>query len=178
MHKILNGLTDSEIITTVKVEFDIELAHSSFNRWRKAAGEELAERYKAKRFLVRSFVEKLKNEGIEVKDDKYSQIIQNLEDHLLTSERELIEQNPLKLLHARQDDERLKLQREKLELQRSQLEFEREKHQNSVDRVQIGADTMTDFIEYADSDIEIIQLLTKHLKPFGEHLKAKYAEAN
>ena len=176
--KILDGLTDREVCAAVKKEYDIELALSSFNRWRKKAGEELAERYRLKRFQARSFVENLKTEGIEVAENTYQQIISNLEDHLLTAERELIAENPVKLLFARQEDERIKLKREKLELDKQQLAFEREKHRNAVDRVKIGAETMMDFLAYSESDPASIQFLTQHLQPFGEYLKSKYAPEN
>ncbi len=172
---ILDGLTDREICAVFENKFKQSLPKSSLNRWRNSAGDELAERYRLKRFQVNSFVEQLQREGIEVSSDKYKHIIDNLEDHLLTSERDLIAENPLKLLFARQEDERIKLKREKLELDKEQLAFEREKHKNAVDRVKVGAETMTDFLEYVGSDAEAIGFLTRHLQPFGEHLKSKYA---
>lgn len=176
--KIIGGLTDREISAEFEKEFKKKLPKTNLNRWRNNAGNELAERYRIKRFQVRSFVEQLKDEGIEVDEDKYKHIIQNLEDHLLTAERDLISQNPMKLLFARQEEERLKLKREKLELDKMQLEFDREKHKNAIDRVKVGAETMTDFLEYVGSDAESIGFLTRHLQPFGEYLKAKYAAQN
>lgn len=175
---IIDGKTDREISAAFADKFDENLPKSSLNNWRNKAGDELAERYRLKRFQVNSFVEQLQKEGIEVGEDKYKHIIDNLEDHLLTAERDLIEQNPLKLLFARQEDERIKLKREKLELDKSQLEFDREKHKNQIDRVKAGAETMTDFLEFVGSDAEAISFLTRHLQPFGEHLKAKYAAQN
>lgn len=173
--KIIGGLTDREISAEFEKVFKKKLPKTNLNRWRNNAGNELAERYRLKRFQVRSFVEQLKSEGIEINEDKYKVIIGNLEDHLLTAERELIAQNPMKLLFARQEDERIKLKREKLELVKAQLEFDREKHKNEIDRVKVGAETMTDFIEYVGSNAEAIKFLTQHLQPFGEYLKAKYA---
>ncbi len=177
VRQLLDGKTDREVLLEVKKKFEIELARSSFARWREKAGTELAESYRLKRFQAKELAENLKRDGIEVDEDTYKQIISNIEDHLLTSERELIQQNPIKLLSARQEDERIKLQQAKLELQKEQLAFEREKHQNAVDRVQIGAETMRDFLEYLGEDAKGIQFLTQHLKGFGEHLKAKYAES-
>lgn len=176
--KIINGLTDREISAEFEKAFDKKLPKTNLNRWRNNAGNELAERYKLKRFQVRSFVEQLKNEGIEVSEDKYKVIIGNLEDHLLTAERDLIAQNPMKLLFARQEEERLKLKREKLELDKAQLEFDREKHKNEIDRVKVGAETMRDFLEYGGGDVELITFLSKHSQPFGEFLKKKYAPEN
>ncbi len=175
---ILAGKTDREISSAFESEYDEPLPKSSLNSWRNKAGDELAERYRLKRFQVNSFVEQLKTEGIEVNEDKYKHIIDNLEDHLLTSERDLIAQNPLKLLFARQEDERIKLKREKLELEKEQFLFEREKHKNALDRVKVGAETMTDFLEYVGADAESIGFLTRHLQPFGEFLKSKYAPQN
>jgi hypothetical protein len=172
---ILAGRTDREIVASFKSSFNVDLPKSSLNRWRNIAGNELAERYRLKRFQVRSFVEDLKKEGIEVEGDKYTQIIQSLEDHLLTAERDLIDQNPIRLLSARQEEERLRIKREELELKRQVLDFEREKHKNAVDRIKLGAETLQDFIEYAGSDGSVIKVLAAHLKPFGEFLKTKYA---
>ena len=170
-----SGFTDDEILADVKAELGIELARSSFNRWRNKIGDVMAERYELRRGLTKSFVENLQKKGVDINQDKYKQIITNLEEYLLTSEQNLIAENPLKLLFARQEDERIKLKREKLELDKEQLAFEREKHKNAIDRVKVGAETMTDFLEYVGSDAESISFLTRHLQPFGEHLKAKYA---
>lgn len=178
IRKILAGLTDREICAAFENEFGSALPKSSLNRWRNNAGNELAERYRLKRFQAKTVVEQLKDDGIEIGEDKYKQIIENLEDHLLTSERELIQQNPVKLLFARQEEERLKLKREELELKKSQLEFDREKHKNAVDRIKLGAETLQDFIEYGGSDEAVVGLLTRHLQPFGEFLKTKYAAQN
>lgn len=175
--EILDGKTDREISSVFEKKFKKELPKSNLNSWRNKAGNELAERYRLKRFQVRSFVEELKAEGIEVEDDKYKLIIQSLEDHLLTFERDLIKENPIKLLFARQEDERLKIKRETLELNRSKLEFDREKLKNAIDREKVGVETMTDFMEYADGNVDIIKVLTVHLKPFVEFLKKKYAES-
>lgn len=175
--EMMNGATDRALSAAFEKRFNKELPKSNLNNWRNKAGNELVERYKLRRFQIKEVVEKLKEDGIEVADDKYKHIIQNLEDHLLTSERDLIAQNPMKLLFARQEDERIKLKREKLELDKMQLEFDREKHKNEIDRVKVGAETMTDFLEYVGSDAESIGFLTRHLQPFGEYLKAKYAGA-
>lgn len=142
--EILNGKTDREISAAFQALYEIPLPKSSLNTWRNAAGNELAERYRLKRFQVRSFVEQLQKEGIEVDDDKYAHIIDSLEDHLLTNERDLIAQNPMKLLFARQEDERLKIKREQIDLNRQKLDFEKQKHDREaavrVDRLRIAAD--------------------------------------
>lgn len=173
--ELMNGATDRAVSAAFEQRFNKELPKTNLNTWRNRAGKELVERYKLRRFQIREVVEQLKDEGIDVAEDGYKHIIQNLEDYLLTSERELIKQNPMKLLFARQEDERIKLKREKLELDKEQLAFEREKHRNAIDYTKVSADVMKDFIEYADGNSEIITLLTRHLKPFGEFIKAKYA---
>lgn len=175
MKAILRGDTDREISAEFESEFGEELPKSSLNNWRKRAGNELAERYQLKRFQVREFAEELKKQGIEIAEDKYPTIIQNIEDHLLTAERDLIAENPLKLLMARQEDERIKLKREKLELDKAQLEFDREKQKGSIDRLKISAEFLQDLFDYVDGDTDGIKFLTVHLKPFKEFLKIKYA---
>lgn len=141
---ILNGKTDREIEALFADEFGAKLPKSSLANWRDRAGKELVERYQLKRFQVRTFVEELKDQGIEVGEDRYKEIISSLEDHLLTSERELFAKDPLKLLNARQEDERLRIKREQLQLNREKLAFEKEKVEREasirVDRLQIAAD--------------------------------------
>lgn len=142
--EILDGRTDREISAAFEAKYDQPLPKSSLNTWRNTAGNELAERYRMKRFQVRSFVEQLKTEGFEIGEDKYALLIENLEDHLLTAERDLIASDPLKLLGARQEDERLRIKREQIDLNRKKLEFEREKHERDaavrVDRLKIAAE--------------------------------------
>lgn len=173
--ELMNGATDRAVSAAFQLRFKKELPKSNLNTWRKKAGNELVERYKLRRFQIREVVEQLREEGIDVADDGYKHIIQNLEDYLLTSERELIKQNPMKLLFARQEDERIKLKREKLELDKAQLEFEREKHKNAIDREKVSAEVIQDFMEYGNGDAEIIAFLTRHLRPFAEFVKNKYA---
>lgn len=173
---ILNGWTDREISSQFEKTFGEPLAKSSLHSWRKRAGDELAERYRLKRFQVRSFVEKIKADGIDVSDDKYAHIIDNLEDHLLTNERDLISQNPIKLLIARQEDERLKIKRETLDLKREQIALERQKLLGTlVDPAKQAVEFMTELFDYLKDDPEGVQFVQKHAKPFNEFVTAKYA---
>jgi biotin operon repressor len=175
---ILNGWTDREISSQFRQKFETELPKSSLNTWRNKAGNELAERYRMKRFQVRSVVEQLKSEGIDVTEDKYSHIIQSLEDHLLTDERNLLAQNPMKLLVARQEDERLKIQREKIELQREQLALERQKLLGQqMDPVKNGTEFMTELFDYLKDDSDGVLFVKKIARPFIEFLEKKYASA-
>lgn len=176
MAAILNGWTDREISSQFEKAFSEPLPKSSLHSWRKRAGDELAERYRLKRFQVRSFVEKIKADGIDVSDDKYAHIIDNLEDHLLTNERDLIAQNPIKLLIARQEDERLKIKREVLELKREQIALERQKLLGTlVDPAKQAVEFMTELFDYLKDDPEGVQFVQKHAKSFNEFVTAKYA---
>lgn len=140
---ILGGLTDREISSAFQQAFKADLPKSSLNTWRHKAGNELAERYRLRRFQVRTFVETLKAEGLDVGDDKYVRAIENVEDQLLTNERQLLAADPVKLLGLRQEEERLRIKREQIDLNRQKLEFEKDKHAAEsavrVDRLAIGA---------------------------------------
>lgn len=172
LRRFADNDNDREVSLKFEARFEgLKLAKSSLHRWRKASGDELIERYRMARFQAKALREQI---GEDEKDD-YQIVMQNIEERLLTATREVIKQDPMKLLNARQEEERLKLKREKLELDKQQLAFEREKHKNAIDRVKLGSETMQDFFEYLGSDAEGIAFLTRHLMPFGEHLKKKYA---
>lgn len=175
---ILDGKTDREISALFETAFEIPLPKSSLNTWRKTAGNELAERYRLKRFQVRSFIETLKDEGVEVGEDKYAVTIDMLEDHLLTNERDLVKADPVKLLGLRQEDERIRLQREKLELQREQIALERQKLLGmATDPIKQGTEFLTELFDYLKDDGEGVLFIKKHAKPFNEFLRTKYGEA-
>lgn len=140
---ILAGATDREISSGFEKTFKSPLPKSSLNTWRNKAGNELAERYRLRRFQVQTFVETLKAEGVDVSDDKYARSIENIEDQLLTNERDLINADPVKLLGLRQEEERLRIKREQIDLNKQKLDFEIAKHESEkavrVDRLAIGA---------------------------------------
>lgn len=166
INAILAGATDREISAEFAAQFDKPLPKSSLNTWRNKAGNELAERYRLRRFQVRSFVEELKASGIDVGDDRYAATIQSLEDHLLTNERDLVASDPIKLLGLRQEDERLKIKREQIELNRQKLEFEKEKHEREaavrVDRLAIGADVWSIVLAVmAEHEPHVVDALTR-----------------
>ncbi len=168
---VTNGRTDREISAEFEAAFGSKLDKNSINRWRNTVGEELADRYKLARFQAKQLREDL---ALEDADD-YQNVIKNIEERLLTATREVVRQDPVKLLLVRQQEEKMRLKRDEIELKKRQLEFDREKHKNQIDRVKVGSETMTDFLEYVGTDAEAIGFLTRHLQPFGEHLKAKYA---
>lgn len=168
---VTNGRTDREISADFEREFDQKLDKNSINRWRNTVGEELADRYRLARFQAKQMREDL---ALEDSDD-YQNVIKNIEERLLTATREVVRQDPVKLLMVRQQEEKMRLKRDEIELKGKQLEFDREKHKNAIDRVKVGAETMTDFLEYVGADAESIGFLTRHLQPFGDFLKSKYA---
>jgi hypothetical protein len=168
---VTNGRTDREISAEFEAAFGSKLDKNSINRWRSTVGEELADRYKLARFQAKQLREDL---ALEDADD-YQNVIKNIEERLLTATREVVRQDPVKLLMVRQQEEKMRLKRDEIELKQKQLEFDRERHKGAIDRLKVGAETMTDFLEYVESDAEAVGFLTRHLKPFGEFLKAKYA---
>lgn len=167
---VTNGRTDREISADFEREFGQSLDKNSINRWRNTVGEELADRYKVARYQAKQLREDLRLEDA----DDYQNVIKNIEERLLTATREVVRQDPVKLLMVRQQEEKMRLKRDELELKQQQLEFEREKHRNVTDKVKSGAEAMQDFLEYADGDVEAISFLTRHLKSFGEFLNTKY----
>lgn len=171
---VTDGRTDREISALYEAEFGKSLDKNSINRWRNDVGSELADRFRLARFQAKQLRENL---ALEDADD-YQNVIKNIEERLLTATREVVRQDPVKLLLVRQQEEKMRLKRDEIELKRKQLEFDREKHTNAFDRVKVGAETMTDFLEYVGSDTESVGFLTRHLQPFGEYLKSKYAAQN
>jgi hypothetical protein len=100
INAIIAGDTDREISLTFEQTFGQPLAKSSLNRWRKSAGDELADRYRLARYQAKQLLTELK-EGDE---DKYRVVIGNIEDRLLMATREVISKDPVKLLKIRQDE--------------------------------------------------------------------------
>lgn len=174
---ILDGGTDREISAAFEAKYDQALPKSSLNTWRKTAGNELAERYRLRRFQVRTFVETLKTEGVDIADDKYARTIENIEDRLLTNERDLISADPVKLLGLRQEDAKIKLKRETLELNREKLVLERQKVLGmATDPIKQGTEFMTELFDYLKDDPEGVGFMKKHTRPFVEFLEQKYVE--
>src|SRR5947209_532025 len=81
INAIIAGGTDREISLAFESEFGKRLAKSSLNRWRKSAGDELADRYRLARHQARQLTENLKEED----QDKYQIVIRSIEDRLLTA---------------------------------------------------------------------------------------------
>lgn len=171
---LLEGLTDREVCAAFEREYGDALAKSSLHRWRKAAGDELIERFRLARFQARQIRESV---GAD-ESQSYEIILKDLEDQLLASTRKFTAENPLKLLFARQEEENLKIKREKLELDKQKLEFEREKLRGAaIDRVKLGTELLGDLFDFLGADPDGLLFIRKHAKPFNEYLKVKYATA-
>lgn len=120
---LIAGSTDREVELAFLKQFDKKLAKSSFGRWRKAVGEELADRYRLARYTAKQLQIDLNEEG----KDKYQTVIGNIEDRLLTSMREVIAQDPIKLLGIRQEEEKRRLKERELGIKERALALEEEK---------------------------------------------------
>lgn len=166
---------DREVSLKFEEKFKAKLAKSSLHRWRKASGDELIERYRLARFQAKALREQLG----ENKND-YEIVMQNIEERLLTATREVIKQNPMKLLFARQEEERLRLKREKLELEKQQHEFEREKFERTqnleADKFRIASEAWKYILAFfTNMNSPLVDGLTAHsselLEGLGEHIE-------
>ena len=172
---VLDQKTDREISARFLEAFDQKLPKSSLNNWRNMAGNELADRYRLVRLQARQLREDLKLENA----DDYQNVIKNIEERLLTATREVIHQDPMKLLVARQEEERLRIKRETLDLKREQIALERQKLLGTlVDPAKQAVEFLTEFFDYLKDDGDGVLFIKKHVKPFIEFLTKKYGEAN
>lgn len=172
INTIIAGDTDREISAAFQQEFKTKLSKSSLARWREVTGDELAERYRLTRFQAKQLLEDLQEEGA----DKYQLVMSNIEDRMLTAMREVISQDPIKLLGIQQEEKRRQLKHEELQLKRETLELERERLRGAaLDRVKLGQEYLTDLLEYIGSDPEGLRFFQRHGKKFSEFLQNKYA---
>ena len=178
MKCLADGKTDREVEAAFAAKFPgSKCPKSSLGRWRESVGDEFVEHYKITRFLAKSIVEKLNASGVDTTDDRYKQIIEGIEDTMLTKTREIFAQDPMKLLVVRQEDEKLRIKREQMELNREKLVLERQKLLGmSTNPVKQGTEFMTELFDYLKDDADGVRFLKKHTRPFIEHLEAKYAE--
>lgn len=140
IRRILEGDTDRELSANFEAEFSKRLAKSSLFRWREAAGNELAERYRLARFQAKQILEDLQEEGA----DKHQVVMRTIEDRLLTATREVIAADPLKLLRLSQVERKAKLRERELDIKEKQLELARRKDERDAaaqgDKFRIAAD--------------------------------------
>jgi hypothetical protein len=163
LKEIANGGTDRSISLSFESEFKVKLSKSSLARWREAAGNELADRYRFVRFQAKQLQEDLKAEDA----DKYKIVIDNIEDRLLTATKEIITQDPLKLLSIQQEEKRRNLKERELALKERAQAFQEEQalksEQLQHDRLKIGADTWQFILSFLlDKNPQAADLLTKH----------------
>ena len=169
---ITNGGTDTSIPREFEAQFGVKLAKSSLARWRATTGNELADRFRFVRAQANQIIEDLKAEG----EDKHGLVIDMLEDRMLTSAKELIAADPLKILKIQQDEKNRALKLREIELKESALELERERlHGVALDRVELGGEYSADLLEYIGEDPEGLRWFQRHAKTFETFIKNKYA---
>lgn len=179
MKCLTNGMTDREVEAAFAKNFPGSMCpKSSLGRWRENNGDEFVEHFKITRFLAKSIVEKLEAGGISAGDDRYKNIIEGIEDTMLTKTREIFAQDPMKLLAVRQEDEKLRIKREKMELDREKLVLERQKVLGAAkDPAKQGTEFMTELFDFVKDDPDGVRFVKRITRPFIEFLQTKYAEA-
>jgi hypothetical protein len=166
---ITNGGTDRAIAAGFHQEFKVKLSKSALHRWRKAAGDELADRYRFVRLQARQLVEDLKDEGA----DKHDLLISNIEDRLLTAAGEIISQDPIKLLGIQQEERRQRLRERELKLKERTQQFVEDQAQRAtslqVDRFRIAAETWNFILAYVKekkpATVDVLTELSTELLP-------------
>lgn len=172
IESIINGLTDREISAAFEKTFEQPLAKSSLNRWREAAGNELAERYRLARYQAKQFLSDIE------KDDssKFQVVIENIEDRLLTAMRDVIASDPVKLLRIRLDEEKRRLKSREIDLKERQLNLELEKVKAvQVDATALPAQIAEYLFEFIGSDPAGLRWFSANVKNLESFLTAKYA---
>lgn len=172
---IIDGNTDRQISVGFEQQFKKPLAKSSLSRWRKAAGDELADQYKLVRYQSHQLLEDLKQED---GADKLQVVLGNIEDRLLTAMHKVISADPIKLLRIRLDEEKRRQKDRQIELERERLDLEREKLRGvALDRVRLAEDFLADVLEYVGNDPSGLKWFKKNAAGIVEFIKSKDAEA-
>lgn len=170
---ITNGGTDRAIAADFQEKFKVKLSKSALARWRKATGDELANRFYFVRLQAKQLVEDLKEEGA----DKYQVLIDTLEDRLLTATGELVSQDPFKLLGIQQEEKRRQLKERELALKERAQAFQEEQAKKAdrvqQDRLQIAVDVWQFILSYLlNTEPTAADLLTKHNEAILDGLEA------
>ena len=127
-------------------KFKKRLSPSSIDRWLRAIGEDLIEKYELQDGVAKQLVENLKKEGLA---DKHAVIIENLRNLSLTSLHDLIKADPLQLIKIQQEELKRAQKGEEIALKRDALQLERERvHGVALDRVKLGEEFSADLLEY------------------------------
>jgi hypothetical protein len=177
INAIINGDTNSEITSAFTTQFKTPLAKSSLARWREVVGDELAERYKLARYQAKQLLEDLGQSDA----DKFSVVMGNIEDRLLVATKEIISQNPVKLLGIQQEEKRRHLRERELELKVRAQQFQEDQakkaQQLQQDRFAIAAETWRFVLAYVrakapvaiDALTDVSPELLKELETFIEN---------
>jgi hypothetical protein len=169
---IISGDTDREISAAFEKQFGQPLAKSSLNRWRDAAGNELAERYRLARYQAKQLLSDLQAEDA----DKFQVVIGNIEDRLLTATRELISKDPVKLLRIRLDEQKRRLKEREINLKERQLDLELEKVKTAqVDVAQLPAQVLADLLEFIGDDAAGLRWFSAKAKSFEKFLTERFS---
>lgn len=181
INSIINGDTDREISAAFQKQFSAALSKSALARWRQVTGDELAERYRLTRFQAKQLLEDLKEDG---GADKFEIVIGNIEDRLLTATKEVIAQDPVKLLQIRQEESRRRLKERELQLKERAQAFQEQQARKGDelqhDRLKIGAEVWQFILSYLlNKEPQAADLLTKHnqeiLNGLEDHLEKNQA---
>lgn len=170
---ILDGETDREIAASFKEKFKKKLSKSALNRWREAAGNELADRYRLARFQAKQLLS-----DIEAEDTgAYQTLIKDLEDRLLTATRESIAVDPIKMLRIRVEEEKRRVKERALDLAEKKLELDKEKMEREAnlhtDRFKIAADTWQFILAWlSERNATGADLLTRNSEELLKDLEA------
>ena len=173
IQRILDGDTDREVSAAYKDKFKKRLSKSALNRWREAAGNELADRYRLARYQAKQLLEDVGEEGA----GSFQAVMRNIEDRLLTATREVISSDPVKMLRIRQEEEKRRLKERELELKREQLAFQRDKAEREAnlqkDRFGIAAETWKYILFWmSQKDSRAADILTANSEPLLRDLEA------
>ncbi|HKO43348.1 MAG TPA: hypothetical protein VJU84_08660 [Pyrinomonadaceae bacterium] len=180
LREIAEGGTDRSISLKFEAEFKVKLSKSALARWRAAAGDELADRYRFVRYQAKQLQEDLQLEDA----DKYKIVIENIEDRLLTASKEIISRDPIALLNIQQEEKRRALRERELQLKERAQSFAEEQARKSdqlqQDRLKIGVDVWRITLAYLlKADPAAADHLTKHsegiLSAIQENLETETA---
>jgi hypothetical protein len=168
---IIEGCNDRELCSAFEKEFNQPLSKSSLYRWRNTAGNELAERYRLARFQAKQLLINLKQEDA----DKFQVVIGNIEERLLTATRDVISQDPVKLLRIRLDEEKRRLKERELKLKERQLDLEIEKASSAqFDRAALPDQIAEHLLDFIGEDPIGLKWFKGNAKAFIQYLAKQY----
>jgi hypothetical protein len=172
VRSIIGGLTNREISAGFAKQFPGKrLSKSALNRWQKASGHELVERYQFARCQAKEILEGLK---LEPEADKFQVIIGDLENRLLISAREVIAADPVRMMKIRLDEENRRLKSRELDLKEKQLELELAKAK-AIDPAAMPNQVLEYLLEFIGDDAAGLRWFSAKSKSLEQFLTRKYA---